>query len=90
MEGVDDRQAKFSTVIAYIDATGGEHLFRGEVNGVIAVEPRGANGFGYDPIFIPEAGTRTFAEMVDDEKNAISHRGRALRAFTKFLQVSTA
>ncbi|HZK75284.1 MAG TPA: RdgB/HAM1 family non-canonical purine NTP pyrophosphatase [Candidatus Kapabacteria bacterium] len=86
LEGEDDRRAKFSTVIAYIDASGGEHLFRGEVSGVIAREPRGANGFGYDPIFIPEVGTKTFAEMTDEEKNAISHRGRALRAFAKYLR----
>ena len=86
LEGVDDRRAKFSTVIAYIDVSGGEQLFRGEVSGVIAREPCGANGFGYDPIFIPEVGTKTFAEMTDEEKNAISHRGRALRAFVKYLR----
>ena len=87
MEGTEDRRAKFSTVIAHIDAKGGEQLFRGEVSGTIAREPRGANGFGYDPVFIPEeSGGRTFAEMTDEEKNAISHRGRALRAFAKFLR----
>lgn len=86
MEGKDNRRAKFSTVIAYIDAKGGEHLFRGEVSGVIAREPRGTNGFGYDPIFIPENGPKTFAEMTDGEKNAISHRGRALRAFARYLR----
>ena len=85
LEGKGNRYAKFSTVIAYIGANGSEHLFRGEVNGVIAHAPRGTNGFGYDPIFIPEDGTKTFAEMGDEEKNAISHRGRALRAFTTHL-----
>jgi XTP/dITP diphosphohydrolase len=85
LEGKDDRRAKFSTVIAYIDEEGQEHLFRGEIIGVIAREPRGTNGFGYDPIFIPEDGTRTFAEMTDEEKNAISHRGRAMRAFMRCL-----
>lgn len=89
LEGKDDRRAKFSTVIAYIDEGDHEHLFRGEIIGVIATEPRGTNGFGYDPIFIPDDGTRTFAEMTDEEKNAVSHRGRALRAFIRYLGGTT-
>ncbi|HET6400718.1 MAG TPA: RdgB/HAM1 family non-canonical purine NTP pyrophosphatase [Candidatus Kapabacteria bacterium] len=86
MEGKENRRAKFSTVIAYCDDRNEEHLFRGEVNGTIAREPRGTNGFGYDPVFIPDGGSNTFAEMSDEEKNAISHRGRALRAFAKYLR----
>lgn len=83
--GNPDRRATFSTVIAYIDESHHEHTFRGEVRGRIGWTPRGANGFGYDPVFIPEDGTKTFAEMTDGEKNAISHRGRALRAFAQSL-----
>lgn len=89
LEGVEDRRARFSTVIAYIEEGGREHLFRGEVSGEIAREPRGANGFGYDPIFISEYGPKTFAEMIDEEKNAVSHRGQALRAFTRYLGGTT-
>jgi XTP/dITP diphosphohydrolase len=89
MKGVEDRRATFSTVIAFVDVNGGERLFRGEIHGIIAREPRGANGFGYDPIFIPEDSGRTFAELSDSEKNAISHRGRALRAFTRYLGSTT-
>ncbi len=88
MQGKDDRSAKFSTVIAYIDEQNEAHLFRGEIEGTIATEAHGTNGFGYDPIFIPSENKsgKSFAEMTDEEKNAISHRGRALRAFVKYLQ----
>jgi len=85
MQGKTDRRAKFSTVIAFIDENENRHFFRGEVEGEIAVAPRGTNGFGYDPIFIPEGSERTFAEMTSEEKNEISHRSRALRKFTEFL-----
>ncbi len=84
--GNPDRRAVFSTVIAYIDESNKEHTFRGEVKGKIGWEPRGTNGFGYDPIFIPEGESKTFAEMTDEEKNAASHRGRALRAFVEYLR----
>ncbi len=91
MQEKNDRSAKFSTVIAYIDEQNNEHLFRGEIEGMIATEPRGTNGFGYDPIFIPTENTsgKSFAEMTDEEKNAISHRGRALRAFIRYLGGTT-
>ncbi|MFI5201464.1 MAG: RdgB/HAM1 family non-canonical purine NTP pyrophosphatase [Candidatus Kapaibacterium sp.] len=86
LEGKENRRAKFSTVIAYCDDHNDEHLFRGEVSGTIATEPRGRSGFGYDPIFLPdEGGGKSFAEMTNEEKNAISHRGRALRKFAEFL-----
>ncbi len=83
----EDRSAKFSTVIAYIDEQNDAHLFRGEIDGIIGTEPRGTNGFGYDPVFIPTENTseKSFAGMTDEEKNAISHRGRALRAFIRYL-----
>lgn len=84
MEGVTDRRARFRTVIALL--RGGKlELVEGVVNGTIATEPHGTDGFGYDPVFIPEGGVRTFAEMSADEKNAISHRGRAVEALAKIL-----
>ncbi len=88
LRGETNRSAKFSTVIAYINKHGAEHLFRGEVEGTITDSPRGTNGFGYDPIFAPteDLSKRTFAEMSDAEKNAMSHRGRALRAFAQSLR----
>jgi XTP/dITP diphosphohydrolase len=85
MQDKTNRRAKFSTVIAFIDENNNRHLFRGEVEGEIALAPRGTNGFGYDPIFIPEVGDRTFAEMTSEEKNSVSHRSRALRKFAEFL-----
>lgn len=72
-----NQSALFRCVIAYTDGTRTE-TFRGEVRGTI-VAPRGTGGFGYDPIF--EHGDRTFAEMTAEEKNALSHRGRALEQF---------
>jgi XTP/dITP diphosphohydrolase len=60
--------------------------FSGFVEGKIGTEPRGENGFGYDPVFYPKGYDRTFAEMSDDEKNALSHRGRALRELQKYLK----
>jgi XTP/dITP diphosphohydrolase len=91
MKGKKDRSAKFSTVIAYIDEQNDAHLFRGEIEGTIATEASGTNGFGYDPIFIPMKNKtgKSFAEMNDEEKNAISHRGRALGAFTRYLGGTT-
>jgi XTP/dITP diphosphohydrolase len=91
IQGKKDRSAKFSTVIAYIDDQNDTHLFRGEIEGTIATEASGTNGFGYDPIFVPiENNTaKSFAEMTDEEKNAISHRGRALRAFIRYLGGTT-
>lgn len=79
MEPHDDRSAHFSTVIALI-RDGREETFEGRVDGYIARERSGANGFGYDPIFVAEESGIPFAEMSEEGKNAISHRGRALRA----------
>ncbi len=62
--------------------------FWGYVDGRIGTEPRGKKGFGYDPVFYPEGQERTFAEMSEDEKNAISHRGRALKELQKYLKKS--
>lgn len=82
-----DRRASFITTICYIDATGAEHFFRGEIKGIIAFESRGKNGFGYDPIFIPVDGDgSTFAEMSASDKNTLSHRARATVKFVEYLK----
>ncbi len=75
------RDARFVTFLAFIDESGQEFLFEGEIRGRILGEKRGMSGFGYDPIFRPEGDERSFAEMRADEKNRISHRARALQAF---------
>lgn len=84
MEGITDRRARFRTVISLI-LDGEEHLFEGIVGGVLLTVPRGTNGFGYDPIFVPDGYAETFAEMSDEAKNAISHRGRAVVKLAAFL-----
>ena len=80
-----DRSARFRTVIAYVDAKGTETV-EGVCHGVITSDPRGKDGFGYDPVFQPDGQESTMAEMTVAEKNAISHRGEALRKFV-FLMV---
>lgn len=84
MEDITDRRARFRTVISLI-LDGEEHLFEGIVGGVLLTVPRGTNGFGYDPIFVPDGYAETFAEMSDEAKNAISHRGRAVVKLAAFL-----
>ncbi len=85
LAGAADRRAHFRTVIALI-LDGCEYLFEGRVDGHIAESESGCGGFGYDPLFVPEGFDRTFAEMSADEKNAISHRGRAVGRLVEFLQ----
>lgn len=85
LAGAADRSAHFRTVIALI-LDGREYLFEGRVDGRIAESETGCGGFGYDPLFVPEGFDKTFAEMGADEKNAISHRGRAVRRLVEFLQ----
>lgn len=81
----ESRRARFRTVITLI-YEGRQYCFEGIVSGTIAKGKAGNGGFGYDPIFIPDGfGGRTMAEISEDEKNAISHRGRALRAMAEFL-----
>ena len=77
MKKKENRNARFRTVIALIEGDD-EKLFEGIVKGVITHEPAGTSGFGYDPVFRPEGYDLTFAEMSADEKNRISHRGRAV------------
>ena len=85
LEGVANRKARFHTVISLI-LDGEEHLFEGIVEGHIAESEAGCGGFGYDPLFIPEGYDCTFAEMSAEEKNAISHRGRAVQKLVEFLK----
>jgi len=84
MDGLENRRARFRTVIALI-LDGKRHAFEGSVEGKIIREVRGAEGFGYDPIFIPEDRELTFAEMELEQKNRVSHRARAFGRLTEFL-----
>lgn len=84
LEGKDNRKARFRTVFAII-INGKEHLFEGIVRGEIIARKRGTSGFGYDPVFVPEGFTQTFAEMSDGQKNKISHRALAVGKLCKFL-----
>ncbi len=83
MQGIGDRRATFKTVIG-VHVAGENFKFVGLCHGYIAEKPRGTNGFGYDPIFVPEAYGKTFAEMSTEEKNRISHRGKAIRKVSSF------
>ena len=86
MKGITDRHARFISVVAFAEPEGYVRTFVGVAEGLISVEPRGSMGFGFDPIFIPYEGDgRTFAEMSLDEKNRISHRGKAFRSLAKWL-----
>lgn len=84
LKGITAREAQFRTVIAYYDGSEMRY-FEGTAKGNILTARQGESGFGYDPIFQPEGFTTSFAEMSPGEKNAISHRGQAVRAFAKFL-----
>jgi len=76
---------RYVCVIAHVDDDGTELLFEGTCTGTLAPAERGANGFGYDPLFVPDGEQRTMAELSDAEKDAISHRGRAARALAAWL-----
>ncbi len=84
LKGQSNRKAKFVTVVTLM-LDGKAHQFTGEVKGVITTERSGANGFGYDPIFIPDGWHSTFAEITLEEKNKISHRSRAVEKLVDFL-----
>jgi XTP/dITP diphosphohydrolase len=87
--GPEERTARFRTVIALANPDGTSWSVEGAVEGVILSERTGEHGFGYDPIFAPfAAGGRSLAELTPDEKNALSHRGNALRAFAARLERS--
>ena len=84
LEKINNRKARFKTVITLI-IDGKEKLFEGVVEGKITKEKRGDGGFGYDPVFVPDGFGKTFAEMNSDEKNRISHRGRAVEKLVHYL-----
>ena len=85
MKNISNRNAQFKTVISLI-IDGNEHLFEGTCKGTIAVESAGEDGFGYDPVFIPEGFSQTFAEIGLEEKSKISHRKKATDKLISFLQ----
>lgn len=82
-----NRKARFRTVMAWVTKEG-EQTFEGVVNGEIASFPKGNQGFGYDPVFLPEGLPTTFAEMTLEGKNSLSHRARALNRFVEYLKES--
>nr|WP_239469666.1 non-canonical purine NTP diphosphatase [Bacteroides caecigallinarum] len=84
MQDKENRKARFRTVICLIE-DGKEHFFEGIVNGSIIRERKGGAGFGYDPVFMPDGYSETFAEMGNDEKNKISHRARAVQKLCEYL-----
>ena len=86
LDGVTNRSARFRTVVALVSSKGDIHFVGGECRGTIAESERGDSGFGYDSLFIPADGDgRTFAEMAGPEKDAVSHRGRALAQIPELL-----
>ncbi|MBQ8345814.1 MAG: RdgB/HAM1 family non-canonical purine NTP pyrophosphatase [Clostridia bacterium] len=88
LEGKTDRSAKFVCVIACVDPKDSSHplFFRGESEGVMLEQLQGEGGFGYDPLFFCESAGKTFAQMSETEKNAVSHRGRAIARFAEALK----
>lgn len=85
LAGVVDRRANFTCAVAIVSPSGSEHVVVGKCFGRIAESPSGVAGFGYDPLFVPDGHDKSFAELSADEKNAISHRGRAFAEVKKFL-----
>ena len=85
LEGTTNRDARFATVVALI-FKGKEYLFEGEIKGHISESLSGTAGFGYDPVFVPENSSLSFAEMPAEEKNQISHRGRAMAKLARFFE----
>ena len=85
LTGVTDRRANFTCAIALVDPSGAEHTAVGKCFGRIAETPSGPAGFGYDPLFVPDGHDVSFADLSADEKNAISHRGRALEEARKVI-----
>jgi len=84
LRGKQNRKAYFKSSIAYADKEG-VFVFDGIVHGTVTEEPRGDNGFGYDPILVPDGSTKTFAEMDDVEKNSMSHRKMAMQKFADWI-----
>ena len=90
LAGVADRRANFTCAVALVGPDGREHTAVGKCFGAIAESPSGAAGFGYDPLFVPDGCSKSFAELAASEKNAMSHRGRALAAAREILEGATA
>ncbi len=87
LDGVDDRRARFRTVVMVVHPDGSELVVEGVCEGRIAASERGERGFGFDPLFVPDDGDgRTFSEMSEAEKNSMSHRGRAFAALVDALR----
>ncbi|MBK9077239.1 MAG: RdgB/HAM1 family non-canonical purine NTP pyrophosphatase [Flavobacteriales bacterium] len=85
LRNMDQRSARFRTVLAFVDGDK-EHCFEGTVEGTITHGPLGTGGFGYDPIFLPEGSSLTFAQMEAEAKNRISHRARAMEKLLAYLR----
>lgn len=85
MLGHSDRKAEFVTVVCMVNAQGRTHFFRGEVAGKITESMMGSTGFGYDPLFLPEGETRSYAQMSAADKNAMSHRRLAVQQLINYL-----
>jgi XTP/dITP diphosphohydrolase len=85
MEGIENRTARYRAVSVLLFPSGRELTGAGLVEGTIKESPSGDRGFGYDPLFVPKGESRTMAELGDEEKNAISHRAKALRALVEGL-----
>ena len=85
MESIVDRITRFKCVLGLMLEDGSKHKFVGECKGNLIHEMRGTGGFGYDPIFIPDGYTKTFSELLPEEKNDVSHRGRAMHKLVDFL-----
>jgi len=86
LKGIQNRRASFRTIITLIGIEKEPSIFEGQIQGKIITAPRGTNGFGYDPVFVPEGGDRTFAEMEMHEKNALSHRAKAVKKLVGYLK----
>jgi XTP/dITP diphosphohydrolase len=86
MRCAEQRGARFVCSIAFALPDGGATIFKGYAEGTIGREAKGPFGFGYDPIFYPDGYEKTFAEMTDEEKDSLSHRGKALREFFRFIK----
>ncbi len=80
------RRARFVCVLCYLDETGKPQYFEGRCEGHIIEQPKGASGFGYDPVFVPDGYEKSFAELTAEEKNRISHRQKAMQSFQTYLK----
>jgi XTP/dITP diphosphohydrolase len=85
LNGIENRKARFRTVITLI-LDGKHYAFEGDVSGNILTAQKGTEGFGYDPIFVPDGFEKTFAEMAFDQKNQMSHRSNAIKSLLEYLK----